>query len=223
MFFPKKLRSILKSDKVLEIGPGSHPHPRSNVFLELRFANPEEKLKQRGGIDQEANFGKKPIIYYDGKEFPFKDNEFDYVICSHVIEHVPNLEFFMNEIFRVGNGKGYIEYPLITYDYLYDFEVHLNFIKYNSEDNTLLWKKKSSTHLNDFLPITALLRQMLALGWDDLCSSNKDFFFEGFEFKEKFYIREIQEISKLLPLYQTINKKKFFRKRINQVLNKVKI
>ncbi len=222
MFFPNKIKSIKTQDKVLEIGPGSHPHPRSDVFLELDFSSIEEKLRQRGGISQDANFGKKPIAYYDGNSFPFQDNEFDYVICSHVIEHVPDPDFFMNEIFRVGGAKGYIEYPLMTYEYLYDFDVHLNFVKYSSIDNTLFWKKKSTTHLSDFSSITTLLRQMLSLGWDDLCSSNKDFFFEGFEFKERFNVNEYDVMDKFLPMHQTINKKKLVRKRIIQVLNKIK-
>ena len=31
------------------------------------------------------------------KKLPFKDKEFDYVIASHVIEHVDDFEFFIND------------------------------------------------------------------------------------------------------------------------------
>ena len=34
MFFPERIRSIQKIDRVLEIGPGNLPHLRANVLLE---------------------------------------------------------------------------------------------------------------------------------------------------------------------------------------------
>jgi len=56
--------------------------------------------------------------FYKGKRFvkineqvlPFKDKEFDFVIASHVIEHVKDFEFFLKELERISN-KGYIELP----------------------------------------------------------------------------------------------------------------
>lgn len=88
MFFPKKITQIRPQDKVLEIGPGSFPHPRSNSFLELDYGSVHEKISQRGGLLEDANFGNRPVYYYDGNRFPFEDNQFDYVISSHVVEHV---------------------------------------------------------------------------------------------------------------------------------------
>ena len=41
---------------------------------------------------------------------PFKDNEFDFVIASHVIEHVEDFEFFIKEL-EIKSKKGYIELP----------------------------------------------------------------------------------------------------------------
>lgn len=32
---------------------------------------------------------------------PFKDNEFDFIICNHVLEHIPNDTKAMQEIYRV--------------------------------------------------------------------------------------------------------------------------
>ena len=56
--------------------------------------------------------------FYKGRKFikitedklPFKDNEFNFVIASHVIEHVENFEFFISELERISK-KGYIELP----------------------------------------------------------------------------------------------------------------
>ena len=73
MFFPERIKSIKATDRVLEIGPGSTPHPRSDIFLEKQFADPEEYRSQRG-YTPDFN-SSKPIVYYDGDVFPFKDKE----------------------------------------------------------------------------------------------------------------------------------------------------
>ena len=44
------------------------------------------------------------------KKLPFKDKEFDYVILSHVLEHIPNPIEFIHEVERIGKS-GYIEIP----------------------------------------------------------------------------------------------------------------
>ena len=49
--------------------------------------------------------------FYKGKRFvkineqvlPFKDKEFDFVLASHVIEHVKDFEFFLKELERISN------------------------------------------------------------------------------------------------------------------------
>ena len=40
----------------------------------------------------------KKFIKITNKKLPFKDNEFDFVIASHVIEHVEDFEFFYKRI-----------------------------------------------------------------------------------------------------------------------------
>jgi hypothetical protein len=61
VFFPEKITSIRPRDKVLEIGPGSSPHPRSDAFLELYFTDRQDKISQRGGIGKDAKFGNRPV------------------------------------------------------------------------------------------------------------------------------------------------------------------
>lgn len=56
--------------------------------------------------EKNLNFTK---IYPD-KRLPFKDKQFDYVICAHVIEHVNDPIMFKSEIERIGKA-GYIELP----------------------------------------------------------------------------------------------------------------
>ncbi|MBX3017640.1 MAG: class I SAM-dependent methyltransferase [Bdellovibrionaceae bacterium] len=57
------------------------------------------------GLDIESTsvFGRRnpDVIYYDGRTMPFADASYDFVICSEVLEHVPDTETFIAEIFRV--------------------------------------------------------------------------------------------------------------------------
>ena len=74
---------------------------------------------------------------------PFKDNEFDFVIASHVLEHVKDVKLFIKELERVSLG-GYIELPTILEDNLV-FENkndHLWHMEFNDVENELLVSKK---------------------------------------------------------------------------------
>ena len=121
MFFAEKILSIKPSDKVLEIGPGATPYFRSDVFLEKEYETETELIAQSGHVGL-LNTDKR-VVTYDGFVFPFSNNEFDYVICSHVLEHVENVEMFLKEIQRVAK-RGYLEFPTIYYDYIYNFPEH---------------------------------------------------------------------------------------------------
>ena len=205
MFFPELIKSIKTSDRVLEIGPGGNPHPRSDVLLEKKFDDPGEAREQRGNTLELST--KKQIVFYEGDSFPFADNEFDYTICSHVLEHVDNVEQFLSEIFRV-SSKGYLEYPTVYYEYLYNFNVHVNFIKYNN--NTLYYLKKNETEIHRFKFIQNLFLQSLDKGYTKLVDDLKDVMFEGFEWSSEFHIDKANSIDELvleeveLPLYTEI-------------------
>lgn len=192
MFFPELIKNIKSTDRVLEVGPGGSPHPRSDVFLEKVYANEETAVLQRGNASQLIT--NKKIVYYDGGKFPFADREFDYVICSHVLEHVEDLEYFLSELFRVAS-RGYIEYPTIYYEYMYNIPVHVNFLK--MKDNTLVYMKKTATHLSEFAPVQTLLFESLGKGYTSLVDGLKNIMFEGFEWNKPFNLRETTLIREL--------------------------
>ncbi|MFP4486351.1 MAG: class I SAM-dependent methyltransferase [Campylobacterales bacterium] len=135
--------NIKKNDYVLEVGPGGKPHPRANILLEKRFAS-EDIAKAQRGYANEPQTDKK-IVYYNGDLFPFQDNEFDYVICSHVLEHIDacDIEKFVNELQRVAKG-GYLEFPLIYYDYIFDFPEHVTALFYNKSSGIIYLAEKNS-------------------------------------------------------------------------------
>ena len=82
--------------KILDIGCGYRPHPNANVIADIQ--------------DFSKFYKDKKFVQIKEKNLPFKDKEFDFVISSHVIEHVEDFEFFIKELERI-SSKGYIELP----------------------------------------------------------------------------------------------------------------
>lgn len=110
--------NIPSSYRVLDVGGGHNPHPRANVIVEKYD---DTNNAHRGGNVKRGN--NQELIFADGENMPFKDNEFDYVICCHVMEHVDDPAKFMNELSRVGK-KGYIEIPSLLGEHLVPKEAH---------------------------------------------------------------------------------------------------
>ena len=52
----------------------------------------------------------KPVYEINIENMPFESKEFDFVYCSHVLEHVDNPELACKELMRVAK-RGYIETP----------------------------------------------------------------------------------------------------------------
>ena len=115
--------------KVLDIGCGFTAHEKANVVCDVQDL---------------SNFYKdKKFVKLNDKKLPFSDKEFDFVIASHVIEHVEDVRFFIKELERV-SFKGYIELPTPLEDNLV-FENkndHIWHLEFNDIENKLLIKKR---------------------------------------------------------------------------------
>lgn len=109
--------SIKRSDRVLEIGGGNNPHPRSNVVVD-KFPTINDHRSGDLKVLEHQTF-----IHADGEELPFNDREFDYVICCQVLEHVENPAKFLSEQFRVAK-RGYIETPSLFGEHLFPRDSH---------------------------------------------------------------------------------------------------
>jgi len=192
MFFPERIRSISTKDRVLEIGPGAYPHHRSDVFLDLKFENENMQLAQSG--NEKPAFIANPIFYYDGNKFPFDDQEFDYIICSHVLEHVVDVDKFVSELKRVGK-RGYLEFPMIYYDYLYNYDVHLTFLK--QSNGTINWIPKNETNLEEFHAVQFFFRSSFEQQYMSLVNELKTYFFQGFEWDQNVTSQRVKSVSEV--------------------------
>ena len=116
--------------KVLDIGCGYRANNYATVIADVKDF---------------SNFYKnKKFIKINGKKLPFKDKEFDFVIASHVIEHVEDFEFFLKELERIA-ARGYIELPTRLGDNLV-FENktdHIWWFIYDDKSNELIAAKRN--------------------------------------------------------------------------------
>jgi len=114
---------------ILDIGCGFTAHEKASVICDIQDL---------------SNFYKnKKFVKLENKTLPFKNKEFDFVIASHVIEHVQDVEYFLSELQRV-SSKGYIEVPTILEDNLV-FENrndHLWHMEFDDNNNNLLISKR---------------------------------------------------------------------------------
>jgi SAM-dependent methyltransferase len=143
---------IRRSDRVLEVGGGHNPHPRSNVIVD-KFV--DTNFHRSGDIKVLKN---QTFLQADGENLPFSDKEFDYVICCQVLEHVENPEKFLAEQFRVAR-RGFIETPSLLGEYLFPRESH-KWILHEYKD-VLYLVDKSKINFNYHLDMGELFQTYL--------------------------------------------------------------
>lgn len=97
---------IKPTDKVLDIGSGHDPFPFATHLAD--FA-PEDDAYGRAGAPLKRIAG-KPFYACSVEDMPFEDKEFDFVYCSHVLEHTEDPGQACRELMRVAK-RGYIETP----------------------------------------------------------------------------------------------------------------
>ena len=127
--FIEKTLSLNPGWKILDIGCGYGANKYANVICDIQ--------------DLSKYYIDKKFIRLIEKKLPFKDKEFDFVIASHVMEHVEDVNFFISELERVSK-QGYIELPTILEDNLV-FENkndHLWHMDFDDVENKLLISKK---------------------------------------------------------------------------------
>src|SRR5450759_1474081 len=103
----KIIEAIKKDGKILDVGGWENPFPFvTNVIDILPY-------ETRKGNKTEEQFSKDTWVMRDicdHQPWPYKDKEFDFVICSHLLEDVRDPLWVCAEIQRVGKA-GYIETP----------------------------------------------------------------------------------------------------------------
>ena len=127
------VKETLKSNKnwkILDIGCGYSANEYADVIADVQ--------------DLSSHYRDRKFVRITDNKLPFKDKEFDFVVASHVIEHVENFEFFIKELERISN-KGYIELPTRFADNLIfeNKKDHIWWFVFDDEKNQLIACKKN--------------------------------------------------------------------------------
>ena len=128
----KSVETLLQENiswKVLDIGCGYTANKNATVVCDVQ--------------DLSNIYKEKDFVKLTSNILPFKDKEFDFVIASHVIEHVKDVEIFIKELQRV-SSKGYIELPTKLEDNLVfeNKKDHLWHMEFDDDKNQLIISKK---------------------------------------------------------------------------------
>lgn len=116
---------------VLEVGSGGNPYPRANVLLDAY-----EATRERHWAPLVAD---RPTVLGFVENLPFRDQAFDFVIASHVLEHSTHPERFLGELQRVARA-GYIEVPDAFMERVNPYRDHR--LEITVRDATLVIRKK---------------------------------------------------------------------------------
>ena len=173
---------IKQGDKVLDIGSGGYPFPLATHladFYEGKTSHRYEDLKRDD----------RPLIICNLESTPFADKEFDFVYCSHVLEHVDAPEQACEELMRIGK-RGYIETPSKISDTMFNFTKIPNHHKWHIQllGNTLIfmeWKPSERRDLG-----TDYFFHQYHSKWknhfQDLVWNNRDLFVNMMLWEERF-------------------------------------
>jgi len=120
-------------------------HFRGKKILDMGCGN--KKMKGSIGIDIKTNT--MADIHHDLNQFPypFKDNEFDLIICRHIIEHLKDTVRVMEEIYRIGkpNALVVIEYPHFSCRDAYMDPGHIRYFSYKTFDGLHVGNTRSNS------------------------------------------------------------------------------
>ena len=176
-----------KDWKILDIGCGYRANKHATVIADIKdFSNFYKERK---------------FVKITEKKLPFSDKEFDFVISSHVIEHVEDFEFFIKELERIAT-KGYIELPSRLGDNLV-FENkndHIWWFVYDDEKDQIIVSKRNQL-VSPFITVATgkqleeIFRESLVieLAWDEKIDYRIDDIIRHVDFKKITFLKIVKK------------------------------
>jgi hypothetical protein len=120
------------TDVVLEVGSGQNPSPRADILCERFVADGTERHDALPRVD-------RPFVVGDLARLPFADGAVDFVICTHVLEHVADPAGALAELARVA-PRGYVETPAAAWERMQSFPFHRWYV--SEEQGTMVFEAK---------------------------------------------------------------------------------
>jgi 2-polyprenyl-3-methyl-5-hydroxy-6-metoxy-1,4-benzoquinol methylase len=122
---------IRPGDQVLDLGSGGDPFPQATIL-----ADHYVEVTRHRNVSLVTNG--KPFLRANVEQLPFRDKSFEYVYCSHVLEHVEDPMKACAEIMRVGR-RGFLETPNHAKDTLFAWAENMHKWHVVSIANTLVF------------------------------------------------------------------------------------
>lgn len=186
--------NIKKDDKVLDIGSGGYPFPLATHLADFYEGETTHRAAKLIKDD-------RPFICCTVESTPFTDKEFDFVYCSHVLEHLDDPAKACEELMRIGK-RGYIETPAKSSDIMFNFTKIPNHHRWHTQvlDQTLIfieWKDSECRELG-----TDYFYNQFHSNWknpfQELMYNNRDLFVSMLSWEEKFDYIVINKNGKII-------------------------
>ncbi len=143
----------VKGGRLLDFGCGSKTYKtqlKTDEYIGIDFEN-EGHPHDEEQID----------IYYDGlSKLPFKDGEFDYVLCTEVFEHLFDLDDKLDEFHRVlkNGGLMFVTCPFVwnEHEIPYDYARYTSFAldhKFKNKGFEVVLYKKGGNFFETYIQI----------------------------------------------------------------------
>lgn len=87
-------RLVSWTGRVLDVGAGESPW--RDLMPGATYVGLDTSHSDAFGMSR-----RRDVVYYDGGEMPFEDDEFDHVLCTEVLEHVDEPLPFLADLHRV--------------------------------------------------------------------------------------------------------------------------
>lgn len=111
--FEKQPNSNPSIETIVDIGGGNAPHPNAALVVDYYTQTPP------GFKRLEWNLNKFP--------YPLKDESYDVVFCSHVLEHLAEPNAALNEFYRIAKKKVIVLVPHYSSHAAFNHIGHVNF------------------------------------------------------------------------------------------------
>jgi len=131
-----KRHSSKARGELLDFGCGSKPY-------ESLFTGVAHYIGCDIHVSGHSHKDSRVDYFYNGKELPFKDSEFDWVVSFETFEHIFNLNEILSELARVIRSGGHM---LVTAPFCWDeHEIPYDFARYTSYGLTHLLESHGFT------------------------------------------------------------------------------
>lgn len=131
-----KRRFRIGQGLVLDVGSGAFPNQAADVLVDSEL----QDNRHRHGLPVKVD---RPFAVARAEALPFRAKAFEFVIASHIAEHVDDPQGFCREIARVG-VRGYIETPSPLCDILLHENYHVWRVAANR--NRIVFTQKQDRH-----------------------------------------------------------------------------